>query len=263
MKNHRCSSARVSTTSAAGRARRRGARRARAADALDLGLLLAGRSGNDRSAASRRVRGPRSISASARCRPGRPGCLRCSGVSTLLNAAYFLPLLYRLWFRDPAPDARGDERAPALVVPAVIAALAALGAGGLAASAVSPLGWASLIAEREYLRFDPLDPALFLPLAALVWPLLLAAFMAVPGDPDARGASPAAGAAPGPLAGPVGDRGHDDRAEPPAGGHSGARAGRASAPRHGAAALLVRRGPCPRNPCPAGPTQRSSRASGA
>jgi len=83
---------------------------------------------------------------------GAPWVLAVLGVSTLLNAAYFLPLLYRLWFRDPAPDARGDERAPALVVPAVIAALAALGAGGLAASAVSPLGWASLIAEREYLR---------------------------------------------------------------------------------------------------------------
>jgi len=82
---------------------------------------------------------------------GAPWVLAVLAVSTLLNAAYFLPMLYRLWFVDPAPDARGDERAPALVVPAVIAALGALGAGALAASVVSPLGWATLIAEREYL----------------------------------------------------------------------------------------------------------------
>jgi multicomponent Na+:H+ antiporter subunit D len=69
--------------------------------------------------------------------------------STLLNAAYFLPLLYRLWFLEPASDARGDERAPGLVVPAVIAAAGSLGVGVLAASAVSPLGWATFIAIRE------------------------------------------------------------------------------------------------------------------
>ncbi|MFP4044143.1 MAG: complex I subunit 5 family protein [Rhodosalinus sp.] len=74
------------------------------------------------------------------------------GASTLLNAAYFLPLLSRLWFRDPAPDASGDEKVPALVVPAVVAALAALASGLLAASPLSPLGWATLISEREYLR---------------------------------------------------------------------------------------------------------------
>lgn len=36
-----------------------------------------------------------------------------------------------------------------LVVPAVVAAAGALGAGVLAASAVSQLGWATLIVERE------------------------------------------------------------------------------------------------------------------
>lgn len=83
---------------------------------------------------------------------GAPWVLAVLAVSTLLNAAYFLPLLYRLWFLEPAADARGDEAAPALVVPAVIAALASFGVGALAASAISPLGWATLIAEREYLR---------------------------------------------------------------------------------------------------------------
>ncbi|MFP4327555.1 MAG: complex I subunit 5 family protein [Paracoccaceae bacterium] len=79
---------------------------------------------------------------------GAPWVLAVLAASTLLNAAYFLPLLYRLWFLDPAPEARGDDRAPALVGPAVIAALGALAAGALAASPVSPLGWATLIAER-------------------------------------------------------------------------------------------------------------------
>jgi len=71
--------------------------------------------------------------------------------STLLNAAYFLPLLYRLWFLPPADDATGDERAPMLVWPAVVTALASLAVGVLAASAFSPLGWAALIVAREYL----------------------------------------------------------------------------------------------------------------
>jgi len=83
---------------------------------------------------------------------GAPWVLPVLGASTLLNAAYFLPLLYRLWFREPAADAKGDEKVPALVGPAVIAALAAIGAGALAASPVSPLGWATLIAERGEMR---------------------------------------------------------------------------------------------------------------
>jgi multicomponent Na+:H+ antiporter subunit D len=77
-----------------------------------------------------------------------PWVLAVLAASTLLNAAYFLPLLYRLWFLEPCPDAQGDENAPALVGPAVIAALGALGAGLLAASPLSPLDWARLIAER-------------------------------------------------------------------------------------------------------------------
>jgi multicomponent Na+:H+ antiporter subunit D len=80
---------------------------------------------------------------------GAPWVLAVLAASTLLNASYFLPLLYRLWFLEPASDVRGDERAPGLVVPAVIAAAGSLGVGVLAASAVSPLGWATFIAIRE------------------------------------------------------------------------------------------------------------------
>lgn len=73
--------------------------------------------------------------------------------SSLLNSAYFLPLLYRIWFR-PEPDG-GSDRARAapsgILWPPVIAALAALAVGLFAASAFSPLAWATLIVEREYL----------------------------------------------------------------------------------------------------------------
>ncbi len=81
---------------------------------------------------------------------GAPWVVAVLVASTLLNAAYFLPLLYRLWFLPPAEDARGDEAAPALVIPAVVTAAASLGTGLLAASAISPLGWADLIVSRGY-----------------------------------------------------------------------------------------------------------------
>nr|WP_245242942.1 proton-conducting transporter membrane subunit [Pararhodobacter sp. SW119] len=82
---------------------------------------------------------------------GAPWVLGVLAASTLLNAAYFLPLLYRLWFLPAAGDATGDERAPVLVAPAVVTAAASLGVGALAASAVSPLRWAELIITRGYL----------------------------------------------------------------------------------------------------------------
>lgn len=82
---------------------------------------------------------------------GAPWVLAVLAGSTLLNAAYFLPLLYRLWFLPACAGASGDERAPGLVVPAAVTALASLGVGLLAASAASPLGWASLIVTREYM----------------------------------------------------------------------------------------------------------------
>lgn len=83
---------------------------------------------------------------------GAPWVLGVLAASTLLNAAYFLPLLYRLWVLPAHGDARGDERAPGMVVPAVLTALASLGVGVLAASAFSPLGWATLIVTGVYAR---------------------------------------------------------------------------------------------------------------
>ena len=77
--------------------------------------------------------------------------------SSLLNAAYFLPILYRAWFREPVGDwpaehipARRLETAAALLWPPVVTAVLALAAGLFAAAPYSPLEWAELIARREY-----------------------------------------------------------------------------------------------------------------
>ncbi|MEW8149254.1 MAG: proton-conducting transporter membrane subunit [Candidatus Thiodiazotropha endolucinida] len=78
-------------------------------------------------------------------------------VSSLLNAAYFLPILYRAWFKSatspwPADKTAGCARElpdPLLWPPVTTAALALL-IGLFAAAPYSPLEWAELIAGREY-----------------------------------------------------------------------------------------------------------------
>jgi multicomponent Na+:H+ antiporter subunit D len=87
----------------------------------------------------------------------QPWVLLVLAASTLLNAAYFLPILYRAWFR-PEPAAWPKEHhfetrfetMGALLWPPVITALFCVLAGVLAAAPFSPLEWAQLIAEREY-----------------------------------------------------------------------------------------------------------------
>ncbi len=78
--------------------------------------------------------------------------------SSLLNAAYFLPILWRAWLR-PAPAAWPEERIAArgrretawlLLLPPLVTALMTLAAGLFAESPASPLEWAKLIAAREY-----------------------------------------------------------------------------------------------------------------
>ena len=79
--------------------------------------------------------------------------------SSLLNAAYFLPLLYRTWFkplpempeRDDTGVAGALERPWGFVAPPLVTAVASLLVGLLAASPLSPLAWATLIVERAYL----------------------------------------------------------------------------------------------------------------
>jgi len=78
--------------------------------------------------------------------------------SSLLNAAYFLPILYRAWFRPVSANWPGEhipagrlETHAALFWPPVVTAGLALAAGLFAAAPYSPLEWAQLIARREYL----------------------------------------------------------------------------------------------------------------
>lgn len=79
-------------------------------------------------------------------------------VSGLLNAAYFLPIVYAAWFKPPPaawPEERPRERFEAnalLLFPALATAALTLLMGLLAGAFLSPLGWAELIAVREYLR---------------------------------------------------------------------------------------------------------------
>lgn len=83
--------------------------------------------------------------------------------SSLLNAAYFLPVLQRAWFRPQATDwpdehipmRNGLETAGLLLIPPLVTAAATVLMGLLASSALSPLTWAKLIATREYLLWLP------------------------------------------------------------------------------------------------------------
>jgi multicomponent Na+:H+ antiporter subunit D len=77
--------------------------------------------------------------------------------SSLLNAGYFLPILYRAWFKSrpqawPAEKPRTGmlEMPGALLWPPVITALLALAAGLFAAAPGSLLEWVELIALKEY-----------------------------------------------------------------------------------------------------------------
>jgi len=76
--------------------------------------------------------------------------------SSLLNAAYFLPILHAAWFREPPatwPDEQifgRKETAWTLLLPSLTTAAMTLFAGLLAAMSFSPLGWVKLIATREF-----------------------------------------------------------------------------------------------------------------
>lgn len=78
------------------------------------------------------------------------------GASSLLNAAYFLPILFRAWFlraprQWPAEHRFGRwETHWMLLVPPLCTAALVLYAGLLADSSFSPLAWAKLIVGREY-----------------------------------------------------------------------------------------------------------------
>lgn len=73
--------------------------------------------------------------------------------STLLNAAYFLPLVYRAWFLPlPGDHPQNREHSVWLIAPAVVTAVLSIAAGALAGLPYSPLGWSTMIVERYYFR---------------------------------------------------------------------------------------------------------------
>jgi multicomponent Na+:H+ antiporter subunit D len=76
--------------------------------------------------------------------------------SSLLNAAYFLPIIHAAWFKPPDQPWPDQGRRPGrevhawLLIPPLLTALATLLCGVLAGSAFSPLRWARMIMAREY-----------------------------------------------------------------------------------------------------------------
>jgi multicomponent Na+:H+ antiporter subunit D len=87
---------------------------------------------------------------------GEVWVLAVLGVSGILNAAYFLPIVYAAWFRAPVAD--WEQRQPGaraetslvLLVPCLATGAMALLAGLLAASPFSPLELASWVTEVLY-----------------------------------------------------------------------------------------------------------------
>jgi multicomponent Na+:H+ antiporter subunit D len=87
---------------------------------------------------------------------GQDWVLWVLAASSLLNAAYFLPIVYAAWFRAPDGPWPQDHRHGRLethwmlLVPPLVSGGLALLAGLLADAPFSPLSWAQLIAQREY-----------------------------------------------------------------------------------------------------------------
>lgn len=80
--------------------------------------------------------------------------------SAALNSAYFLPVVYRIWFGAPEQDGswetprsrrrRGVEAPRALLLPTLVTAGLSIAAGVAAGAPYSPLDLAGFIAERSY-----------------------------------------------------------------------------------------------------------------
>jgi len=76
--------------------------------------------------------------------------------SSVLNAAYFLPILWRAWIKAPPANWPHEhsfgrwETGWMLLLPPLVTAVLVIWAGVFADSPFSPLAWVKLIAEREY-----------------------------------------------------------------------------------------------------------------
>jgi multicomponent Na+:H+ antiporter subunit D len=88
----------------------------------------------------------------------QPWVIAVLATSTLLNAAYFLPVLHAAWFKE-SQGSWHEERSSgrfethwALLMPPLATACLALVFGLLAGTPSSPLQWVKLIVERAYAR---------------------------------------------------------------------------------------------------------------
>lgn len=86
---------------------------------------------------------------------GQPWVIGVLAMSSVLNAAYFLPLIHRAWFRPPRsdadwPPAKRWETSRWLLLPLLATALLSIAAGLLAGLPLSPYGWTERIVATEY-----------------------------------------------------------------------------------------------------------------
>ena len=94
--------------------------------------------------------------ASGAVNTGNDWALWILAASSALNAAYFLPLLYRAWFKTADTHAHNKHHNGhweihwMLLLPPLLTVVLALMAGLLAAAPFSPLAWAQLIINREF-----------------------------------------------------------------------------------------------------------------
>ncbi len=87
---------------------------------------------------------------------GQPWIIGILLTSSVLNAAYFLPIIYAAWFAEPCEEAqqpltdRWNQHRSLMIWPPVFTALMTIIMGVCAGSPYSPLAWAKLITLGEY-----------------------------------------------------------------------------------------------------------------
>ncbi|TXD39375.1 monovalent cation/H+ antiporter subunit D family protein [Lujinxingia vulgaris] len=87
---------------------------------------------------------------------GSPWALAVLAISSALNAAYFLPVVFRAYFQEPLrpwpreSEAERFETHLSLLLPPVITALFVIAMGLAASSTWSPLSWVELLVARIY-----------------------------------------------------------------------------------------------------------------
>jgi multicomponent Na+:H+ antiporter subunit D len=111
-------------------------------------------------------------------------------ISSMLNAAYFLPIINAVWFKEqdsPWPNEQLSlkfETHWMLLLPPLVTAFCSLLIGLFASASASPLSWSTLITTREYQAVLPDLSAMALnystdSLWVLILPTLLLAMMAI------------------------------------------------------------------------------------